>query len=313
MQTEENKFEVEVEGGCAASRTFKVRPDWPPGEVSVEIALVAVKFGRSNESGAEWEHELGEIKIKIAGAVKGKGATDSIGFPGQFEGAFEVSGEFAMQPHWGVIIADLAKSWGADLTCDVVAGLAIPIGMALAGIATIVMAFGALWEEWNLDRIRSVTPTLVDNGVRGHMAGLRGQATGDPNAQVQDADSAFSAGAASGTTSRSKIIATKCGGDASKFEDWLQSHAGEVEAEARKEIDKKIHRDLWRERADHYAHSLLSYLPGSESGTLRDQYNAWTFIIGGQSPKALGGDWLDLWLAHRVADSVFPERSAGDW
>jgi hypothetical protein len=53
--------------------------------------------------------------------------------------------------------------------------------------------------------------------------------------------------------------------------------------------------------------------PGSSGAVFNDQYNAWIYIVGGQSPATKGGDWLKKWLEHRTEDDSNPDKSAGRW
>jgi hypothetical protein len=107
-------------------------------------------------------------------------------------------------------------------------------------------------------------------------------------------------------------VKDKCGGDESKFDDWLAQNGSAVESAARDQFRDSTAKQLWTEKAKKCANSWLAHLPGSTSDTQNDQFHAWACIIG-NSPATKGLEWMKLWLAHRVDDPDHPDRSAGDW
>jgi hypothetical protein len=151
-------------------------------------------------------------------------------------------------------------------------------------------------------------PARTDAATKGYMAGLRGQAEGSAAATVGDEDGAFDAGAAAGKQRRLKMIAEKCGGDASEFDNWLKANGSEVESQSRAQIKVKIQKQMWTERAAEYAGAWTK----TDAEKLTDQYYAWIYIIG-SSPASMGGEWMSLWNSKRVYSDEFPGRSSGSW
>ena len=308
-----DNYLVEIEGACTASRAWSCG-EHIQGIASVEVALVAGKLGKSKtDPEAKWECEAGEVTVTISSGYKGTVDTTDEGFPGSFEGSVSIDGQVAGEPEWDEIIESYVEEWGADLTCEVVADLVLAASVVAGAILTLVVNGAIIWSAWKLEETRDVTiPTLADSATSGFMDGVAGTNSGDPAAKMADADSAYKAGAAQGTKKRSDIVANKCDGDASKFDDWLKTHQDEVKSQAHDSFTEKLQIDLWTERAKDAAGSWKRSLPGGDAQALEDQYYAWIYIIG-DCPVSRGGKWLNLWLANRVDVTDNPDRSAGNW
>jgi hypothetical protein len=313
-QKDPEKLEVEVEMSLKLTRSFK--SNGLGGEASIELACVAVKFVKEHPDD-EWEREYGEIEVTVTGqSDKGTVDVEFDGHKGSFEGVLAVNGVFKAAPDWGSIIKEeLIPEWGVQLTCDALVGVAISVGIVAGGIGAIVVACGMIFEAWALEDMANETiPALTDAATQGYMEALKKEAPdgGGGESEAKDVASAHESGVTAGTKKRADVVRDSCGGDESKFDDWLEQNGSAVEAEVRKQLKEKTQKQLWTQKADQYANSWKASLPFSTSATQNDQYHAWSCIIG-DCPADKGPEWMKLWLDHRVDDPDHPDRSAGSW
>ena len=305
---DKSKTWVQISGGAEGSYS------WSNGfAVALEILLIGLKV--SKEPGGKWEHEEGSLDCTANANWTGSLTVDL----GKFEGTVKVSGKLGLKPEWGEIFKQLLEKYGEDLAIDVIIELAIDLSMVAGGIFAIVIAFQSIFDTMELERMRDETiPKLTDATAQGYLDGVNGKEDGKPDSEDPDMKSAYSAGLAAGSNKRATIITYKCSGDAGRFDEWLAKNVDELTSHVRAQTKEKLQKDMWTYKADGYAGSWKRVLPGSDGMTQNDQYYAWIFIIGFDSPKQMGASWHKLWLDHRVyngseSPTLWPGRNDGDW
>jgi hypothetical protein len=317
-------WEVAIDGSCSFTRKFTSDTlDWLKGEAKITFTAVGLELTKEQpKAGAApdpdddmggWTCEAGEIKISGSG-----GGNVSGDFPAgwAFPGHAELAVELEIEGKGELDLLKLAvnkamETYGTDLGCDALIGLAIPLAIVVAGVASIVVACEAIFEIWELEDMRDETiPSLRDKATQGYMDGLNGLNEGDEKAKVSDEKQAGAAGACAGTKKRKDIIAKKCNGDPSLFDDWMTQNGDQVQQQASAKFQETIEVNLWTQKAKEYADAWSRSLPGGDYQALKNQQHAWLCII--QNPPT-PGKWMDLWLSLRVNDSTDPGLRDGNW
>jgi hypothetical protein len=276
--------------------------------VDLKIVFNAIEFERTKGSTIWNRAGVAKIEATLTCSAGSKYVTFE-GPYGEFKGTIGIYGEAEVEPNYEKILKLAIEKWGQNLAIDTGTLLTLPVVTVVGGVLGVVWGIRELLDAWSMEDLRDkVVPQCTNAGTQGYMDGLRGKSEGNSGASATDPDTARDAYAAAGYKKRLELITSKCNNDADAFTRWVNEHSAEIEKQTRGQINVLVKKQLWAAKAADYAGALVT----NKGQALTNQYYAWVAVIG-NSPKAKGGEWLDLWLKHRTFAPDFKERSAGDW
>jgi len=284
------------DGSESADKGAKLSVDakWKlqPSGIGLQVSCIIASIAKDQKSG-DWSTKActleGEASkdVPLASVPIGDGTWTA-------SGVVSLKLDLDAEPDWGNIALDAVKLLGADAL--------IVVSMVAGGIATIAVACIEIWEGWALEDLAKQLDASEKSAVAGYMTAL-GVNTADDGGD----SGAYSQGQQSGASTQQSVIDNQCGGDASKFSDWMTQNADAVKSQAHTNF-----------RSSARTAAFQGFAKNHGSGDLKTLQQGWLVTMGSPAP-AHGGN-MDLWRQYRGAEptgmlstDIDHTRWLGDW